>query len=84
MAGRAVVRRVDDLPINAFPVHVAMAIDAPAHRQVRKLPHPLHGLHRAVTALTLHAGADVCAMIETGKGGKIVYAAEPFRAFAQP
>src|SRR5262249_38138930 len=79
MASGAVVRSVDDLALHSFAVYVAMAINAPAHRQVRKLPHALHGLHRAVTVLTLDSGSDVRPVVEAGERGKVVNAHPPDR-----
>ena len=55
MAAGAVQRGLDRLAIDSVAVAVAMARDAPAHRELLDLNGPVERLHLAVTALTLDA-----------------------------
>src|SRR6516164_7264746 len=51
VAGGAVVGRTDRPARHPVFLGLAVAPDAPPHRQALGLPHALHGLHRAVTVL---------------------------------
>src|SRR5690606_30640321 len=74
MAAGAVQRGLDRLAIDSVAVAVAMARDAPAHRELLDLNGPVERLHLAVTALTLDARPGVCSMIKVGQVGKSSHA----------
>ena len=51
---------------------LAVALQAPAHGEWRKLLDPVHGLHRPVALLASDTGKHVLAVIEINKIRKVV------------
>src|SRR5574340_1382443 len=72
MTARAIDRGADRMTGDAGPVGVTVAVDAPAHGQVRNLTHALHRLDRTVASLAHHARGDVRAMVEGDEVGNVV------------
>src|SRR3990172_4377055 len=73
MAPGAIERSTYRLAADAGAVGVAVAVYAPAHRQIGDLPHTLHCFDRPVAGLAADPRRRVGPMIEVSEVGKVMH-----------